>query len=45
MKQRTFLESFIARPRPVFKIYLFLSTNFESHQIQNDIWRVTKICS
>ena len=24
MKQRTFLESFIVRPRPVFKISLFL---------------------
>ena len=45
MKQRTFLESFIVRPRPVFKISLFhhqnytkagleYTTNFESHQVQ-----------
>ena len=42
MKQRIFLESFIVRPGPVFKISLFLftkagfeyTTNFESHQVQ-----------
>jgi hypothetical protein len=43
MKQRTFLESFIVRPRPVFKpghhqnyteAGLEYTTNFESHQVQ-----------
>ena len=44
MKQRTFLECFIVRPRPVFKISPFLfqsspklleyTTNFKSHEVQ-----------
>jgi hypothetical protein len=31
MKQRTFLESFIVRPRPVFKISLFLSGHHQKY--------------
>ena len=31
MKQRTFLESFIVRPRPVFKISSFLSSHYQNY--------------
>ena len=31
MKQRTFLESFIVRPRPVFKISPFLSGHHQNY--------------
>jgi hypothetical protein len=52
MKQRTFLESFIVRPRPVFKLFsghhqtdyteagLEYTTNFESHQVHAKIFNV-----